>query len=375
MKAALLKKTFALIFLITGFILIFFFLVTSGDTVNNLDYNNRLLTREQKDLIYNHMKQYPDKTRMALAFITGDSCVFYGIIKDNDTVRVIENKNSLFEIGSITKVFTTTLLASYVLDSALTTDRNINEDLDFELNDNIKISYKELANHTSGLPRRPPGFVFTGTASMRNPYKYFTTEKLEKYLAEKMKVDSSGGAKYEYSNLGMGILGYVLCSKAKKNYETLLQERIFSKYGLTHTTTVNGNINGNLVAGCDPFGRKTLNWDLASLEAACSIVSSVSDLSRFVIAQFDTANAELSLTRETTFVIDSTLEVGLGWHILKDKSENKWYWHNGGTGGYRSSLVFDSENKKGVIILTNISTIHPKSKYIDGLCFELMKRM
>ncbi|NLD47527.1 MAG: beta-lactamase family protein [Clostridiaceae bacterium] len=369
------KKGTIILTFIFGIFLICLFTINHNETINKLDDHETLVTKNQRDMIYNQIRQFPNETQIAISLIKDDLCIFYGVIKQNDTIEQIDNKKSLFEIGSITKVFTTTLLADFILDSTIALDRNINNDLDFGLNKNIHICYKDLANHTSGLPRRPINIVFPAIISPLNPYKFYDTNRLEKYLKKKLTITRESGLKYEYSNLGIGILGYLLCKIAKSDYETLLKEKIFSKYGLTNTTTIKENYKANLVQGLGPFGNKTPNWDLASLEGAGNILSSTSDLANFVKSQFDTSNVELSLTRETTFVVDSTLEIGLGWHILIDKSENNWYWHNGGTGGYRSSIVFDIDNKKGVIVLTNISVGHRKNDQIDDLCFELMKEL
>ena len=346
----------------------------SGTIINMLNTQNGLAIH-QRDLIFNRICQYPDNTQMAIAFIQDNTCVFYGAIKQNDTVKPLDNKHSVFEIGSITKIFTATLLANFFLDNIITPDRNINDDLDFTLNNNIKICYKDLVDHTSGLPRRPSNMFFCVLRSPLNPYKYYSTGKLEKYLKNRLKLIHKGGSKYKYSNLGFGLLGYMLCRLANSDYESLLKDKIFSKYGLSYTTTIKENEKDILVAGLGPFGNKTPGWDLASLEGAGNIISSVYDLSKFVMAQFDTSNLELTLTRQSTFIISENKEIGLGWHILKDKSENNWYWHNGGTGGYRSAVVFDTDNKKGIIILTNISIGHRKSDQIDEFCFDLMKSL
>lgn len=366
------KKTFILIFFF-GFVLICYFLITPNESINTLNNQDGLLTQKEKDIIFNQIKQFPNNTQIAISFIRGDSCIFYGAINKNDTVSEIDNKFSLFEIGSITKVFTTTLLAELILDSILSLDRNINDDLGFELNNNIHISYKELANHTSGLPRRPSDLFSAIIKSPLNPYKFYNAHKLEKNLKEKLTLNFLGGSAYEYSNLGMGILGYALCKVTQTDYETLLREKIFLKYGLTNTTSIKENISTSLVEGLGPFGNKTPNWDLASLEACGNLISSTYDLSKFIQAQFDTNNNELLLTRESTFIIKETEEIGLGWHIFKNKAVNDWYFHNGGTGGYRCSVVFDIDNKTGIIILTNISVGHRKSDQIDKFCFELMR--
>jgi CubicO group peptidase (beta-lactamase class C family) len=176
-----LKKRTIILILFFGLILIGYFFISPKESINHLENNHGLLTQKQIDIIYNQIKLYPNKTQMAISIINGDSCFYYGAIKNKDTVSEIDNKYSLFEIGSITKVFTTTLLADFVLDSILTLDRYINDDLDFKLNNDIRISYKELANHTSGLPRKPSDLFFSSTIkSPLNPYKFYDTDKLEK---------------------------------------------------------------------------------------------------------------------------------------------------------------------------------------------------
>jgi len=109
------------------------------------------------------------------------------------------------------------------------------------------------------------------------------------------------------------------------------------------------------------------------LAGAGAIFSTVEDLSQFAISQFEYKNKELELTKEKTFELNENTDIGLGWHILKNKSDNLWYWHNGGTGGYSSSMAIDVKTKNGIIILSNVSAFNPNMGNIDKLCFELMK--
>jgi CubicO group peptidase (beta-lactamase class C family) len=111
------------------------------------------------------------------------------------------------------------------------------------------------------------------------------------------------------------------------------------------------------------------------LAGAGGILSTAEDLSKFVIAQFNPSNKALELTRQKTFEINDTMDIVSGWHLLKSQSKNIWYWHNGGTGGYSSSMVFDEKTKNGIIILSNVSAFNPNMENIDKLCFELMKTL
>ena len=117
---------------------------------------------------------------------------------------------------------------------------------------------------------------------------------------------------------------------------------------------------------------KDFNWDFDVLFGGGGILSSTEDLVKFANAQFNPKNKELALTRKPTFDIDESMKIGLGWHILKTDKGFNWVWHNGGTGGYSSSMVIDAEKKNGVIILSNASNINDN---IDDLCFKLMKQI
>ena len=181
-----------------------------------------------------------------------------------------------------------------------------------------------------------------------------------------MELENHG--EFEYSNLGAGLLGFVLSKIEDTTYEDLLQTRIFSKYQMTSSTTDRTMVSKVLVAGLNPKGNETPNWDINVLVGAGGILSSVNDLSRFATAQFNNANKELNLTRETTY--RGSNHVGLGW-IIKEPGK-QWVWHNGGTGGYTASMQVDIENSNAVIILTNVSGFSSKRVNIDSLSDRLM---
>ena len=111
------------------------------------------------------------------------------------------------------------------------------------------------------------------------------------------------------------------------------------------------------------------------LAGAGAILSTVEDLSKFALAQFDKENNELILTQEPTFKVNDNMQIGLGWHILKGETGRELIWHNGGTGGYTSSMGLDIENKNGIIILSNVSAFNEKMGNIDQLLFELIETL
>lgn len=130
----------------------------SKTAIDNLSIEDSFLTKDQKDFIFRQAKFLPEQTQISIGFIENDEVRYFGLIRDNDSIKPIDNRKNLFEIGSITKVFTANILAFSVLENRINLDDNINGYLNLEVKNDIKISFKSLANHSSGLPRMPTNF-------------------------------------------------------------------------------------------------------------------------------------------------------------------------------------------------------------------------
>jgi len=346
--------------------------VNVENVINNLTIKNGLITKEQSEIIFESTNIFPNNTQVSIAIIKDGKVSYFGINKGSDTISTIDNQKSVFEIGSISKVFTSTLLANFVIEGKVKLNDNINSYLKTPLNNNTKISFTDLANHTSGLPRLPTNLDLT-KVNLENPYKEYKEGELKEYLTKYLELSNKG--ENQYSNLGAGLLSYTLSKIENVTYESLLQNKIFSKYNMQNSTADITKIKGNLVRGLNNEGIEVPNWEFSVLAGAGAIFSTVQDLSQFAISQFDYSNKELKLTRVKTFELNKNMDIGLGWHILKSQSKNLWYWHNGGTGGYSSSMVIDEKSKNGIIILSNVSAFNPNMGNIDKLCFELMKTL
>ena len=344
--------------------------VNSENVINNLTIKSGIITQKQSEIIFENAKIFPNHTQISIAIIKDGKVNYYGIHNKNDTISTVNNQKSVFEIGSISKVFTSTILANFVIDEKINLNDNINGYLKTSFNNNTEISFINLANHTSGLSPLPSNLDLT-KVNPENPYKEYREKELEEYLTKHLELLNK--EKYQYSNLGAGLLGYTLSKIENTTYENLLQNKIFSKFNMYNSTSDINKIKGNLVKGLNNEGNDVPNWEFSVLAGAGAIFSTVEDLSQFAISQFDNSNKELKLTRKKTFEVNENMDFGLGWHILKSQSKNFWYWHNGGTGGYSSSMVIDENTKNGIIILSNVSAFNPNKGNIDKLCFKLMK--
>lgn len=330
------------------------------------------LPAQKMDSLAQVMGYVPDQVQFAIALLQDTTVQYYGFQRRADSLTAIENSDKVFEIGSISKVFTATLLAQQVQGGKLTLDSPIGQLLDLELKAGEGITLQQLANHTSGLPRVPSSMLMASLLHPDNPYKDFDEEALRKYLEEKVRLNDDPGERYSYSNLGVGLLAYILERQSHKSYEQLLREKVFVPLQMNSSSTKREAFNERLVSGLDKKGEPTANWDMAALAGAGAILSSPRDMARFCRAHFQDALPFLALSRQETFRVSERTSLALGWHILRRKDGHRWHWHNGGTGGYRTSLWLDLEQKKAVVLLTNLSAGHGAAGKIDALAQFLL---
>ncbi|GLQ74797.1 serine hydrolase domain-containing protein [Vibrio penaeicida] len=330
-------------------------------------------TKQDIETIESTLSPFNDNNELAIAKIAHGHVDFYGAKKQNGTVVPAINQNSVFEIGSITKVFTSYLLCDMILRGDVQIDDAINSAIPVPFKNGATITYKALASHTSGLPRLPPGLIWSALfKNPQDPYKEYQEPQLLNYLENKLKL--SAKIKHVYSNLGAGLLGYTLSRVAETSYEDLLQRALFEPLKMTRSTTNLTALKPWLVQGLDGKGRPVSNWDLGILSGAGAVLSTVEDLSAFALSCFDPSNSVFQFQKQPVFK-DANASHALGWVVLnlKEKGEH-FYFHNGGTGGYSSCMLLDTQNQVGFVALSNITGMSKfKEPAMDKLVFDLME--
>jgi len=267
--------------------------------------------------------------------------------------------DTVYEIGSVTKVFTSLVLADMVERGKVALDDPVAKYLPSSVTmpsrNGKQITLVDLSTHTSGLPRVPSNLK---PADVNNPYADYTVENMYAFLSG-YQLTRDPGAKYEYSNLGGGLLGHVLALREGKDYETLLRERVLTPLHMTSTgIKLTPDERARLAPGHTESLDRTSNWDVPTLAGAGALRSTGHDLLLFLSANLGYTRTPLAPAMEfqRTAVRRPTgvpnLQIALGWHILEHNS-NEIVWHNGGTGGYRSWVGFDLKKRIGVVVLSN----------------------
>jgi len=269
--------------------------------------------------------------------------------------------DTVFEIGSVTKVFTSLLLADAVRRGEVA----LTDPVSKYLPPNVKVSERggkkitlvDLATHTSGLPNMPTNFH---PKDPGNPFADYTEAQLYELLSS-VALTRDIGSQYEYSNLGAGLLGLALARRAGTDYETLVRTRILEPLGMKSTAiTLSKSMKEHLTPGHDGALHQVANWDIPTLAGAGALRSTANDLLTFLAANIGIDKSPLAPSMAAMIAArrptgTPNLEIGLGWHIWT-RNGHEIIWHNGGTGGYRTWIGFDPKSRTGVVVLSNTTT-------------------
>jgi CubicO group peptidase (beta-lactamase class C family) len=266
------------------------------------------------------------------------------------------NDRTVFEIGSVTKVFTALALADMVVRGEVGLDDPVQgylpDTVHVPRGATTEITLRLLASQRSGLPRMPSNFA---PANGADPFADYDTTRLFAYLGGATLSHQPGGA-YEYSNLGFGLLGVALARRSGTSYEDLLRRRILAPLGLTSTMiTLSSDSRARLATGHDG-DRRVAGWTFGALEGAGALHSCAADMLRFLAEEMGLVDSPLReamrLTQQPLADVAPTLKIALAWHITTHDSTTI-VWHNGQTGGYHSFVAFDPVRRRGVVVLAN----------------------
>jgi CubicO group peptidase (beta-lactamase class C family) len=297
-----------------------------------------------------------------------------GIVHLGSSSRAGKHADNLtvYEIGSVSKVFTGLMLADAVVRGEI--DLNAAADVGnpagirLPSRDGRSIKWIDLSTHRAGLPRIAGNLPLT---DLKNPYRDYDSKKAAAFLKQ-YELPRQPGASQEYSNLGASVLGYLVAQSAGKSYQQLLRERIANPLRMTDCTVLLGeDQRKRLATPHDKFGSATPPWTFSDLPGAGGIHATMRDMMRFAKAQLTPPTGPLGEAIEFAWKQQRDADasgpaMGLGWMIAADGQTR---WHNGQTGGSHSAIFINRELDRSIVVLCNTAVSD-----VDQLAMQLVMK-
>jgi CubicO group peptidase (beta-lactamase class C family) len=272
--------------------------------------------------------------------------------------------DTVFEIGSITKVFTALLLADMTVKGEVALDDPVAKYLPATVTvpsrNGKQITLLDLATYSSGLPNLPTNLPKPDDATLSehfNPYENYTADDLYAFLSG-YTLKFNPGAHYEYANLGFGLLGHVLSLKTNQSYEDLVLSRVCAPLGMESTRiSLSPSMRERLARGHTSILEPTENWQFKTLAGTGALRSTANDLFLFLdgtaVHPNDSLKPAVDLllkTRRRGF--SDNVRVGLGCFVTYDHDDSI-VWKTGGTGGYSTYIGFSTKTRCASLVLAN----------------------
>lgn len=341
------------------------------NTFEKSTLSNDISNQEYVNILEKQLANLPNNAQVAIGLVRDDTAEYIGVINEDNILKSVANENNVFEIGSITKVFTSICLSELLLSNNVSLTETLQNQFDFQLKLGKNITLQQLANHTSGLPSVPNNVHEVEGFNTEDPYAIYSFENLKSYLQNHIVLDNKSNDVYQYSNLGTGLLAYSLAKKRNTTVDDMMKNIIFNPLEMHNTSSLLNNIDtSKLVEPKDINGNTVSHWNFAeTMSGGGSIKSSVADMIKFIKKNFEN-NTTYNLPQKDTFKISDNLSIGLGWLIYKDDNFTI-HNHDGSTGGFTSMLMLDKNKKTGVIVLANVENYNK----ITPLCNDLFLKI
>jgi beta-lactamase class C len=282
-----------------------------------------------------------------------ESVICYGLADKAKNVPVTQD--TIFEIASITKVFTSTELALQVNRGYMSLSNPLSNYLPGITRykgDINQVTLENLATHTSSLPRELP--------HLKKGKAYDHTMVIN--FLQNWEPDYPIGTKYVYSNLGFGLLGYAIEDVEHMPYEQFIKNDLLTPLDMNSTMVdVPAYLLNNYAQGYSPQGNPVPRWPHTILPGGGALRSTASDMLKFLEANLGVKGSKevldaMQLAHQGFFKVNDKLTIGLGWQRVKVR-EMLIIDKNGGLPGFASYIGMIPEKKIGIVILANKSKI------------------
>ena len=283
---------------------------------------------------------------------------FYAYGEASKTKHELPDANTIFELGSITKTFTATIVARAIDEKKIKLDDPVNKYLPDSIPalqfNNRMVTFKDLLNHTAAFPRMPTDYQ-DGRMDA-NGITIYPVDKFFSFL-KNLKLNREPGLKHEYSNAGFSLVSTIMQRIYNMSYEELVNKFIGQPLGMKDTRVwIRAQDSVHYAKGYREDGSLHFYRNLPPIyQGAGGLRSTASDMLKYAAAQWGTADKKLNkaiqLTHDTTFR-DNKFNIGMAWIYVKNGNREVMF-HNGATGGFRSYLGVDPDQKVAVVMLAN----------------------
>jgi serine-type D-Ala-D-Ala carboxypeptidase/endopeptidase len=266
------------------------------------------------------------------------------------------DSDTVFEIGSISKTFTATLLADMVING----DVHLSDPVADLVPDGVRvpsrnghvITLEELATHTSGLPRQPDNFTSTVPG---NDYAGYSIEQLYDFLGN-YELTRDPGSESEYSNVGVGLLGQALAADAGQSYDAALRTHVLDPLNMADTSiTLTSDMEKHIAVGYDDRGAIAPYFEMGAMAPAGGLRSNINDMLTYAAANLDADHGvlheQMALARSPRRDFDQQ-QIGLNW-LIGTPGQDEITWHSGTTAGFSSFIGLNEASRTAVVILNN----------------------
>lgn len=287
-------------------------------------------------------------------------------LADRET-RELMLPSTVSRTGSISKSVTAVLMMMLVDEGVIELDDPVSrylpeiDGLRDRRNGSEDVTFRHLASHTAGLVREPEW-----PESVVGPIKEWESRILQSI--PRTAFDSIPGARYQYSNIGFGMLGLALSRAAERPFIDLVEEKIFVPLGMTGSSFIveGGELEPRLAQGY-AVRDGTVSGEAPAREHAGrgykvpngGVYSTVADLGRFLGAIAGVPGLRiLDESSRAEMVRIQTPEdpqrgYGLGFTLAIDDDGNRLVAHGGSVAGYNAYMVVDPDHRVGVVLLRN----------------------
>ena len=348
---------------------------------------------EKNSLISNILEEETDSLLTRSTF----NAISVGVVLDGTSYELHKGEltkgqgntptnETLYEIASLTKTFTGTLLAKAIVDNKVSLNDDIRKVLggdypNLEFN-NEPITYKHLVTHRSGIPNMFPNRpeIFSNPDFDKLPFiinklqEGYTKDEFLKEL-QMVSLDTIPGSKFEYSNAATNVLGLCLENIYGKKYEDLLKENLLDTLKMNHTKIILSKEDQiRLAQGYNERNMEMPFNTTKYMNAEGGIKSTLPDMMKYVKFHLDKENPVIKRSHEEVLGLWKDFDNGLFWQIIKTKGEPIKIFQNGGAFGSSSWLTIIPENKMGVFIITNQAG--PEAhKELNGTVESIIKKI